>query len=159
MMSNAKDIFYCVFSGKNYETKKWHKMPLERYQALPKKPRGSFDIYTLSKDDKGRHKVHRSMTSPSGDWSFNIFYTYGKDGALAEMEVGLTTLHGWDPKTRTVKPTEAIRLYRKNAKGEMELKKELVYDALSGDEVIREVRDWAPNHWNTLKALPLRPLE
>jgi hypothetical protein len=93
----ADPIYYATTTGTNYENVTWHTAASkDAFEKLI----SSQDIsdYSTVKHAKGQTLVHRTRTTPSGDWVVYFNHIYDEEGHLRQVTADFRTFTGHDRK-------------------------------------------------------------
>ena len=94
--------------------------------------------------------IRRQVTTPSGDWSGRIEYTYGMDGKLRHISYDFSTFTGYDKTSGDFKSTRCVRKYDVTDAGKLVMKSKQTTDLSTGNPVERTFYDPEFSHWMTL---------
>lgn len=153
--AGAETIHYATFTGENYSVKKWHSAPFALFKKT--QPENVFDSYTVHPGRDGTIVVRREYATPSGDWRFELTYTYGDDRRLRRARSELFTFGGLDASGEAQGFTRCIRTFTVAPDGTMRKISERVVDEKTGRRVTRHFHEPAVEHWMTLDELPISP--
>jgi hypothetical protein len=152
---SAQTVYYDTLTGENYATESWHSAPLAVFKAAP--PDNVYDIYTVQRQSDGTTVLHRDLTSPSGDWRFELTYEYGRDARLQKIRSVFVTFGGVAVSRDEDGLTRCVRTFKVLGNGALHKTSERITDEKTGRVVARQFYEPRITHWMSLDQLPIRP--
>ncbi len=154
MLSHGEPVFYAIASGKNYERIAWHSSPTKADFEKVLTTAAVFDFYTVKREGGKVRRVHRTFSTPSGDWVFYLDYAYREDGVLTKIVSDFRTFSGFDAKADDFLPTRCEREFARNEEGKFIILTEKITDVNSGKTVKRSFHTPEIKHWTNVSKLP-----
>ena len=145
-------VIYETYTGDTYKSAGWNIAVNDL--AFAKLNITTFDSYTKDQDESGGLRVTRERTTPSGDWSFLLKYTYDASGNIIRFVSDFYTFTGYDPKTGEGGLTRCLRVFNISSNGTMTLASEAMTDLPSGKKVHRTFFEPEIRHWMNVADLP-----
>ncbi len=140
---SADPVYYAVSASDDYnylKTQTWHVGDADRF--FKNVPERVYEWYTLERHANGTLTVLRVCSSPTGDWSKALDYSYGKDGPLTSLKTELAFVDGEGPCKQSYSVSSSGTLTKIS---DQDRCKDL-------ENMLQPVK-----HWMNLSELPIKP--
>ncbi len=133
---NRVEQFYCVHSGEHYQHLLWKKVSPMEFRKMDQST--IYEHFKIEHKDKST-EIHRSYSTPSGDWFFELNYIYNQKGNLTKVTSTFITHGGIDLNNpeADVKPTTHIQQFEVSPKKKLTQSKSLIQDSNTEKKVNR----------------------